>query len=121
MSMNVNPGAPSRWATLSGDPVRRLSMQTTSHFLAMKKSHRWEPMKPAPPVMITLRFLDTGFSPSEVAKGPEQSRNPPSDCQASLSIATGSARSSRLVDASRARPSVPPALARARALGSRDR
>src|SRR6058998_132947 len=36
---------------LSVVPVRRLSTQTTSQPFARKKSQRWEPMNPAPPVM----------------------------------------------------------------------
>src|SRR6266581_2850066 len=38
------------WAMFSGEPVRRLSMQTTSQPCARRKSQRWDPMKPAPPV-----------------------------------------------------------------------
>src|ERR1700731_550368 len=40
-------------AMLSVEPVRRLSMQTTSQPRARRNSHRWEPMKPAPPVTRT--------------------------------------------------------------------
>src|SRR5438445_13341957 len=38
---------------LSREPVSRLSMQTTSQPLPSRKSQRWEPMKPAPPVTRT--------------------------------------------------------------------
>src|SRR5713226_5771132 len=38
------------WAMFSGEPVRRLSTQTTSQPCARRKSQRWEPRKPAPPV-----------------------------------------------------------------------
>src|SRR5262249_16631319 len=48
---------------LSGDPVRKLSMQMTSLPSASSRSQRCEPMKPAPPVTrmrATLRRLHDG-------------------------------------------------------------
>src|SRR2546425_5935552 len=42
---------------LSGDPVTKSSMQTTSQPLPRKNSHRCEPMNPAPPV-ISTRIAD---------------------------------------------------------------
>src|SRR6266511_1056318 len=42
------------WAMFSSEPVRRLSMQTTSQPFPSRKSQRWEPMKPAPPVTRTF-------------------------------------------------------------------
>src|SRR5574337_2195579 len=58
-----------RWVTFSMLPVRRLSMQTASAPWARRNSQRWEPMKPAPPVistrMVALRGED-GFPPDGV-------------------------------------------------------
>src|SRR5437762_972585 len=42
------------WAMFSSEPVRRLSMQTTSQPFPSRKSQRWEPRKPAPPVTRTF-------------------------------------------------------------------
>ena len=41
----------------------RLSTQTTSCPLARKRSHRWEPMKPAPPVMTVRTELLLMYGP----------------------------------------------------------
>src|SRR5437867_7373602 len=49
--MKVKRRFAKRCATLSGVPVRKLSMQMTSSPSARKRSHRCEPMKPAPPVI----------------------------------------------------------------------
>src|SRR4028119_100104 len=43
-------GESRRWATFSRLPVRRLSMQTTAYPSEISRSHRWLPIKPAPPV-----------------------------------------------------------------------
>src|SRR4028118_851404 len=43
-------GKSRRWATFSRLPVRRLSMQTTRYPSEISRSHRWLPIKPAPPV-----------------------------------------------------------------------
>src|SRR5215470_16502347 len=53
---------------LLSEPVRRLSMQTTSHSRARRNSHRWEPMKPAPPVTRTRMASgrDDGLAPDRV-------------------------------------------------------
>src|ERR1700675_1185918 len=48
------------WAMLSSEPVRRLSMQTTSQPFARRKSQRWEPMNPAPPVTRTRTQAPSG-------------------------------------------------------------
>src|SRR2546429_9732367 len=45
---------------LSREPVSRLSMQTTSQPLPSRKSQRWEPMKPAPPVTRTRNGASSG-------------------------------------------------------------
>src|SRR5207302_10281924 len=49
--MKVKRRSTKRCATLSGVPVRKLSMQMTSSPSSRKRSQRCEPMKPAPPVM----------------------------------------------------------------------
>src|SRR6266545_4686158 len=58
------------WAILSIEPVRRLSMQTISQPRASRKSQRWEPMKPAPPVTSTRTAPSSdgqdGLSPDRV-------------------------------------------------------
>src|SRR3990167_9442786 len=48
------------WAMLSSEPVRRLSMQTTSQPFPRRKSQRWEPMNPAPPVTRTRTWAPSG-------------------------------------------------------------
>src|SRR5215467_2313417 len=48
------------WRMLSSEPVSRLSMQTTSHPWPSRKSQRWEPMKPAPPVTRTRTGASSG-------------------------------------------------------------
>src|SRR5689334_3296799 len=55
--MNVKRRSEKRCAMLSGEPVRRLSMQMTSSPSARKRSQRCDPMKPAPPVM-RMRAID---------------------------------------------------------------
>ncbi len=50
-------GCPSRWATFRRFPVSRLSTQTTSCPSARNRSQRWEPTKPAPPVITVLDML----------------------------------------------------------------
>src|SRR5262245_59066305 len=47
---NVKCGSVQKLFRLSGDPVMKLSMPTTSHPRAIMDSHRWDPMKPAAPV-----------------------------------------------------------------------
>src|SRR5436190_23992147 len=47
---SLNPGRAWNGATLSGDPVTKLSIQTTSQPCPRRNSQRWEPMNPAPPV-----------------------------------------------------------------------
>src|SRR5215471_19268239 len=54
-------------ATFSRFPVEKLSAQITSSPRLKKLSHRWEPIKPAPPVIKTL---DTA-SPDRVIGEPE--------------------------------------------------
>jgi hypothetical protein len=44
----------SRAAMLSAFPVMKLSTQITSCPSARNRSQRWEPMNPAPPVIITF-------------------------------------------------------------------
>src|SRR5262245_4733388 len=51
--MNEKRLLPKRCAMLSGDPVRKLSMQMTSLPSCRNRSQRCEPMNPAPPVMST--------------------------------------------------------------------
>jgi len=48
---------PSRWAMLPLDPVLKLSRILTSSPLATSTSQRWEPIKPAPPVINTRTLL----------------------------------------------------------------
>src|SRR5712692_7672435 len=48
------------WRMLPSEPVRRLSMQTTSQPFPSRKSQRWEPMKPAPPVTRTRTRAASG-------------------------------------------------------------
>src|ERR1700675_2186194 len=48
------------WAMLSSEPVRRLSMQTTSQPFSRRKSQRWDQMKPAPPVTRTRTRAPSG-------------------------------------------------------------
>src|SRR6266540_4894760 len=61
---NRNRGS-RRWAMLSSVPVTRLSMQTTSQPRASRKSQRWEPMNPAPPVTRTrtIPLSEGGYAP----------------------------------------------------------
>src|SRR6266498_3223625 len=61
---NRNRGS-RRWAMLSSVPVTRLSMQTTSQPRASRKSQRWEPMNPAPPVTRTRTntLSEGGYAP----------------------------------------------------------
>src|SRR5712671_4411758 len=51
------PARPFRWAMFSIDPVDRLSRISTSCPWSSNASERWEPMKPAPPV-INARTRD---------------------------------------------------------------
>src|SRR3989338_1824056 len=46
-----------RWAMFSSRPVMKLSTQRTAWSSRMKRSHRWEPIKPAPPV-TRMRIAD---------------------------------------------------------------
>src|SRR6267378_7071530 len=55
--MNVKRGFLMSGATLSGDPVRKLSMQMTWSPSSRKRSQRCEPMNPAPPVIRTRPML----------------------------------------------------------------
>src|SRR5437764_6198221 len=57
--MKLKRRSAKRCATLSGVPVRKLSMQMTSSPSARKRSQRCEPMKPAPPVM-RMRAISGG-------------------------------------------------------------
>ena len=41
------------WAILAADPVERLSKMVTWSPRAIRASARWEPIKPAPPVINT--------------------------------------------------------------------
>src|SRR5712691_8760633 len=52
--MNRKPGMAPSGAMFSGCPVTKLSMQSTSQCLVRRKRARWEPMKPAPPVIRIL-------------------------------------------------------------------
>src|SRR5438445_10017628 len=61
--MNVKRSCPSRWATLSMDPVTRLSTHTTWWPIPIKRSQRWLPRNPAPPVIKT-RTLYLGLKVS---------------------------------------------------------
>src|ERR1051326_2383893 len=51
--MNVKRRSANRCATLSGEPVRKLSMQMTSSPSPRNRSQRCEPMNPAPPLIRT--------------------------------------------------------------------
>src|SRR4029453_14768792 len=62
--------APTRSATLSGRPVRKLSMQMTSQPSASSRRHRWDPRNPAPPV---IRARGTSAAP---AGGPHRPADP---------------------------------------------
>ena len=60
---NVKCGSVQKPLRLSGDPVMKLSMPTTSHPRANRNSHRWDPMNPAAPVTrirIALRHRSGG-------------------------------------------------------------
>src|SRR5882724_9917721 len=57
--MNEKCLSGSSFAMLSGLPVMKLSTQMTSCPSARKRSQRCEPMKPAPPVIITLAMRRT--------------------------------------------------------------
>src|SRR4051794_7542093 len=48
---------PARCAMLARSPVSRLSMPTTEQLRFRSSSARWEPMKPAAPVMTIRRFI----------------------------------------------------------------
>src|SRR5580704_387083 len=52
--MNLKSGLPPRWAILSTEPVTKLSMAMTLWPRARRRSHKWEPRKPAPPVMTEV-------------------------------------------------------------------
>ena len=43
---------------LSFVPVKKLSTQSTSQPSPRSRSHKWEPMKPAPPVTSTRRRVE---------------------------------------------------------------
>src|ERR1700679_887100 len=47
---------------LRREPVKKLSRQRTSAPCAIKRSQRWEPIKPAPPVTNTRLSTDIYFS-----------------------------------------------------------
>src|SRR3954471_15706194 len=54
---NRKPGGSIRCSTFSGEPVRKLSRQTTSTPLSRRCSQRWEPRNPAPPVTTARRIV----------------------------------------------------------------
>src|SRR3972149_2176649 len=60
--MKRKRSCPIRWAMLFIRPVIRLSRQTTSCPSSMKRSHRWEPRNPEPPV-ISVRGMELLSSP----------------------------------------------------------
>src|SRR3989344_9669434 len=49
-----------RWAIFSFLPVMRLSMQMTLWPLPIRKLHRCDPIKPAPPVISIFNFYPPG-------------------------------------------------------------
>src|SRR5437899_5026211 len=71
-SMNMKRRLANRCAMLSGVLVRKLSMQMTSSPSLRKRSHRCEPMKPAPPVMrmrgMASAWPDRGAADREVGE-----------------------------------------------------
>src|SRR5690554_6691610 len=72
--MNSKAGFPMRWAILSGEPVMKLSMPTTSSPSARNRSQRCEPRNPAAPV-IRIRMLDSAVRGS--LHGPGSGRRGP--------------------------------------------
>src|SRR3954470_24520071 len=46
-----------RWTTFCGEPVRKLSRQTTSTPRSSRLSQRWLPRKPAPPVTTAREIV----------------------------------------------------------------
>src|SRR5580698_1692745 len=48
-----NIGLETRWATLLLEPVKKLSRQMTSQPHCTRRSHKWLPRNPAPPVTRT--------------------------------------------------------------------
>src|SRR3954451_24206789 len=76
-STNTNPFSPNKWEMFSTDPVRRLSMATTSSPRRTSDSQMWDPRKPAPPV-TTMRATSApadgvvGEAPAADGGGVEQ-------------------------------------------------
>src|SRR5207248_2197997 len=48
------------WETLASRPPTRLSMARTENPLSRRRSTRWLPMNPAPPVTTAIDFIATG-------------------------------------------------------------
>src|SRR5258708_549669 len=48
---------------LPSEPVIKLSTQITSWPRSRKRSHRWEPMKPAPPVIKVRKLTSSAIIP----------------------------------------------------------
>src|SRR3546814_14191169 len=64
--MTSNRGLSKRCSTFRREPVKKLSTQMTSLPSERSRSDRWEPMKPAPPVIRTLD--DTSVAYQRVAE-----------------------------------------------------
>src|ERR1700683_1815748 len=58
--MNLKLVLPPRWARLSPEPVTKLSMAMTLWPRASRRSQRWEPKKPAPPVTTEVGWFFGG-------------------------------------------------------------
>jgi hypothetical protein len=54
MANKLKKGLSRKGRRLFLDPVKKLSMQRTSHSCLSNLPHRWEPKNPAPPVTRTL-------------------------------------------------------------------
>src|ERR671914_23171 len=67
--------------TLSSDPVSRLSTQMTRWPRATRKSHRWEPRKPAPPVT-----REVGMGAETIAAPPGREGSASTRCVRALDL-----------------------------------
>src|SRR5580704_12620816 len=63
-------GRPIKCAKFFFDPVKKLSTQTTSLPMSIRRSHRWLPRKPAPPVTRTLQSVWRFISRLQAKYGP---------------------------------------------------
>src|SRR5436190_11914888 len=83
---NVKRGLACRCWRLTGLPVMKLSRQTTSCPSARKRSHRCEPMKPAPPVMrvrmgCSLPRLAFAWRHANAKRNHDHCKNAEYDCR----------------------------------------